>query len=344
VPYLLNIALAFNTYLPSFPPAPRPTFALLRKLDHCFASLLVGYDVKTKKPLPGFASNVDGNTKMNRFSGTDRVRCKSLADETRMLVAMVMSGENDVVDYEEDEFNDRRPARARTEPGIEPSGEATAKPLNFQQQDENIQMEEIDGVEELDFSSDEEDNRNFEIISPPRKRKADEITKDVVMTDQQATTAKEEENGHRVKVEDYDDDYRDTRVNIRDIVPVNASPGPSSSPAAKNSKSDENKGQQFHFALEDDDDDDDDEDDNNNSNAKTKTESVSPTLGSQSLRQSSDEANGQEEEGEEENLEDLEDDDEEDEEAEEMHMNVAKVYEKTLVQLGQTLGESITDD
>jgi len=261
-----------------------------------------------------------------------------------MLVAVVMSGENDVVDYEEDEFDERRPARAKTEPRNEPSGEATAKPLNFQQEDENMNMEDMDGVKELDFSSDDEDNKNSNgIISSTRKRKANEITKDVLMTDQLAT-AKGKENEHRVKVEDDDDDARDLRVKLRDIVPANASPGPSSSPAAKNSKSEESKGQrQFHFALEDDDDDDDSDDgNNNNNNAKGNTESISSLIGAQPLHQSLGSTDDEEvNEGEE---DDLGDEDEEDEEEEEMHMNVAKVYEKTLVQLGQTLGESITDD
>ncbi|KAH7030726.1 uncharacterized protein B0I36DRAFT_226304, partial [Microdochium trichocladiopsis] len=107
IPTLLALALALTEYLPSFPPAPRPTFGLLQKLDHCFASLLVGRDVKTNEPLPGFQRGLGAG-----FSRTDMVRIKSLADETRMLVAVVMSGEADVDDFEEEVEGDDPAAAA----------------------------------------------------------------------------------------------------------------------------------------------------------------------------------------------------------------------------------------
>ncbi|KAK7755010.1 hypothetical protein SLS62_003094 [Diatrype stigma] len=113
IPYLLNVASALTTYLAAFPPSPRPTFALLQKLDHCFASLLVGRDVKTRDPLPGFAVLASGSSSSSGsgllrkpsaagLSRTDMVRVKSIADETRMLVAVVMSGEADVEDIDDD--------------------------------------------------------------------------------------------------------------------------------------------------------------------------------------------------------------------------------------------------
>jgi len=83
---LLNIALAVTSYLPAFPAAPKATFGLLRKLDHAFASLLIGEDTVTSEILPGFATG-----KRAGMSRTDMVRCKSLVNETRVLIVEVMS-------------------------------------------------------------------------------------------------------------------------------------------------------------------------------------------------------------------------------------------------------------
>lgn len=88
IPYLLNIALAVTTYLPSFPPAPVSTFKLLRKLDHAFASLLKGEDSETGEILPGFEAGKRGG-----MTRTDMVRCKSLVEATRVLIVEVMSKE-----------------------------------------------------------------------------------------------------------------------------------------------------------------------------------------------------------------------------------------------------------
>lgn len=54
----------------------------------------MGRDVKSGQTLAGF-----GGYARPGFSVTDMVRIKSLADETRMLVAVVMSGESEVQDY-----------------------------------------------------------------------------------------------------------------------------------------------------------------------------------------------------------------------------------------------------
>jgi len=90
IPYLLNIALSMNNYLPAFPPAPIATFVLLRKLDHAFASLLMGRDVDSGEGLPGFGGGRKGG-----MSRTDMVRCKSLVEGTRVLVVEVMSREDE---------------------------------------------------------------------------------------------------------------------------------------------------------------------------------------------------------------------------------------------------------
>ncbi|KAI1336471.1 hypothetical protein F5Y15DRAFT_393831 [Xylariaceae sp. FL0016] len=272
VPYLLNVALALKDYMPSFPPAPRPTFALLRKLDHVFASLLVGRDIKTGLPLPGFQRGPAAG-----LSRTDMVRCKSLADETRMLVAVVMSGEADVEDDDGDE--DRVPGDGE---GREGKGQAQ----KFGGV-ETVQVEDMEAGEEDSQSSDDVD------MSPPpsRKRKAGDMGHDVV------------EDLKHIRVEDDDETGQAARAkepNEQDNTHVT-------------------NGEQFHFALDDDDDDSDAEQLPNTSNATARD----PIITADEPRR--------------------EDSDVDEEEEEELHMNVAKVYEKTRVQLGASLGESIVN-
>lgn len=101
IPYLLNIAGEFTEWLTHFPPSPPATFSLLRKLDHCFASLLLGRDIATKEPLPGFDDESHGG-----MSGTDKVRCRSLVEQTRILVVEVMSKEPQGDDDDDDEVAD----------------------------------------------------------------------------------------------------------------------------------------------------------------------------------------------------------------------------------------------
>ncbi|KAI8624951.1 hypothetical protein F5Y19DRAFT_278079 [Xylariaceae sp. FL1651] len=323
VPYLLNVALAFNTYLPSFPPSPRPTFALLKKLDHCFASLLVGHDVKTKKPLPGFSSAVD-NSARQRFSRTDMVRCKSLADETRMLVAVVMSGELDVVDYSDDEVVSSRPARAKTERSD--YHEATSSTLHGFQGVETVKAEDMEGFSDLEIDDDDEKIASL-------KRKAEE-------TAESGGEAEESTESKRVKVED----DTESGVGLNGIAPADASSNPiATTTATTDSGSKGSYKGQFHWAL-DEDDDSDDEDDPNTSNTPTTTSrarssntlSVAPPI-SPSPIPNADGDEGDEIGGDEENAEEGEED-------EELQLNVGKVYDKTLVQLGQSLGESIIDD
>lgn len=94
IPYLFNIALAISEYLPSFPAAPGATFGLLRKMDHALASLLVGRDVASGEALPGL--EVEGSG----MSRTDMVRCKSIVEQTRVVVVEVMGREGEVEDEE----------------------------------------------------------------------------------------------------------------------------------------------------------------------------------------------------------------------------------------------------
>lgn len=90
VPYLLNVANELNTWVTAFPPSPTATFSILHKLDHCFASLLTGQDIETKESLPGFENGLRAG-----FTRTDMVRCKSLVEQTRVIIVDVMSKEPD---------------------------------------------------------------------------------------------------------------------------------------------------------------------------------------------------------------------------------------------------------
>ncbi|KAG6138101.1 hypothetical protein E4U38_000648 [Claviceps purpurea] len=92
IPFLLRIATDFTIYVSSFPPSPGATFDLLRKLDHCFASLLCGMDIDSKEALPGFENGLNAG-----LTTTDMVRCMSLVERTRVL--MVVMEDN----YEEEE-------------------------------------------------------------------------------------------------------------------------------------------------------------------------------------------------------------------------------------------------
>lgn len=81
----MNIASEFNTWVVAFPPSPTATFSILHKLDHCFASLLSGEDIETHEPLPGFENGLRSG-----MSRTHMVRCKSLVEQTRVLIVEVM--------------------------------------------------------------------------------------------------------------------------------------------------------------------------------------------------------------------------------------------------------------
>ncbi|KAL2753960.1 hypothetical protein ACRALDRAFT_1075899 [Sodiomyces alcalophilus JCM 7366] len=93
IPFLLNIASDLTKYVVSFPPAPRATFSVLRKLDHCFASLLDGEDVETRETLPGFENGLRAG-----MTTTDMVRCRSSVEQTRVLMVEVLSSAEDAED------------------------------------------------------------------------------------------------------------------------------------------------------------------------------------------------------------------------------------------------------
>ncbi|KAL2162510.1 hypothetical protein VTH06DRAFT_7424 [Thermothelomyces fergusii] len=86
IPSLLNIASEFNTWMAGLPPSETAAFDILRKLDHCFASLLAGEDIETHEPLPGFENGLRSG-----MTRTDMVRCKSTVQNARVVVVDVMS-------------------------------------------------------------------------------------------------------------------------------------------------------------------------------------------------------------------------------------------------------------
>lgn len=85
IPYLFSVADMLRTYLGKFPLALRPTFGLLRKIDHAFASSLAGADIETAAVLPGYEFPSQGG-----MSTTDMIRCKSIVVSTRLEVIEVM--------------------------------------------------------------------------------------------------------------------------------------------------------------------------------------------------------------------------------------------------------------
>lgn len=114
IPYLLNIANEFTAWLGSFPASPTATFALLRKLDHCFASLLSGEDIDSKEALPGFENGL-----RHGMTATDMVRCKSLVQQTRVLIVDVMSkGEIEEDDTEDESAAESAEPQSEDERGV----------------------------------------------------------------------------------------------------------------------------------------------------------------------------------------------------------------------------------
>jgi hypothetical protein len=129
IPFLLRLASDFTQYVRSFPPAPRATFALLRKLDHCFASLLRGQDADTNETLPGFENGLRAG-----MTTTDMVRCRSLVEQTRFLMVEIMSG-GDVDDEDEDDETDMGDDESSTDL----SGNQTPTPWDVDE--ERLQMD-----------------------------------------------------------------------------------------------------------------------------------------------------------------------------------------------------------
>ncbi|EEH18842.1 hypothetical protein PABG_01161 [Paracoccidioides brasiliensis Pb03] len=100
IPYLITLAGLLNTYLPDFPFSARATFKLIRKFDAIFASLLLGEDLQTGAPLPGFEG------KHGVVSMTEKVRIKSIAESARIIVVGAQENGDDEQYGDDDEDDD----------------------------------------------------------------------------------------------------------------------------------------------------------------------------------------------------------------------------------------------
>ncbi|KAG5979072.1 hypothetical protein E4U55_005597 [Claviceps digitariae] len=130
IPFLLKVASDFTRYVRSFAPSPRATFELLRKLDHCFASLLCGQDMDSKESLPGFENGLRGG-----MTTTDMVRCRSLVEQTRVLMVEILSSTDVDDDDEEDDYDDDPEAEDSTDVGEDSAAEGL-RSSNFTWDDE----------------------------------------------------------------------------------------------------------------------------------------------------------------------------------------------------------------
>ncbi|GKT60813.1 meiotic recombination protein DMC1 [Colletotrichum tofieldiae] len=91
----------FTQWIDAFPPSPKATFSVLKKLDHCFASILTGRDMETNDTLPGFENGMRAG-----MSTTDMVRCRSSVEQTRLVIVEVLSKEPDEGDETEEDENE----------------------------------------------------------------------------------------------------------------------------------------------------------------------------------------------------------------------------------------------
>ncbi|KAF4973234.1 hypothetical protein FZEAL_9386 [Fusarium zealandicum] len=129
IPFLLRLTSDFTRYVRSFPPAPKASFAVLRKLDHCFSSLLSGQDIETGDTLPGFENGLRGG-----MTTTEMIRCRSLVDQCRILMVEVMR--DPAEDDEEDKDDDETDTDAdMDEPGIRGWGSVDDDEEMMQQMD-----------------------------------------------------------------------------------------------------------------------------------------------------------------------------------------------------------------
>lgn len=122
IPSLLNLANEFTEWVTRFPPQPTPMFSLLRKLDFCFASLLSGHDMDTKETLPGFENGVRGV-----MTKTHMVRCKSIVEQTRVVVVDVMNKRTGVEETEKYDDDDDDDDTMDTETELETEAETDAE-------------------------------------------------------------------------------------------------------------------------------------------------------------------------------------------------------------------------
>ncbi|KAI9664113.1 MAG: hypothetical protein M1821_007604 [Bathelium mastoideum] len=117
ITFLLNVAFLVQTYIPNLPRAPKVMFRLLDKLDIAFASLLQGCDLESGETLPGFETG-------RGVTGTEKVRIKSIADNSRVAVVHVMNQETPSLDSETEEAYDTASYTDEDPMDDDPSGES----------------------------------------------------------------------------------------------------------------------------------------------------------------------------------------------------------------------------
>lgn len=115
-------------------------FPAFRKLDFCFASLISGQDIETSETLPGFENGVRGV-----MTKTHMVRCKSIVEQTRVLVVELMNQQRaPQMDMDEDD-----PEGADTETELETDTEVNDSAAedggfvdpNWEDEDEDLYMD-----------------------------------------------------------------------------------------------------------------------------------------------------------------------------------------------------------
>ncbi|OJJ48092.1 hypothetical protein ASPZODRAFT_130017 [Penicilliopsis zonata CBS 506.65] len=125
IPYLISLAGMVTSYLPEYPFSARPTFRLLRKLDTVFASLLLGEDVDTGAPLPGFEG------RRNLISMTEKVRIKSIAETCRIAVVEARETQDAPIEELNDDDDDDADFESENEMadilGVEDYGDAPGR-------------------------------------------------------------------------------------------------------------------------------------------------------------------------------------------------------------------------
>ncbi|KKY36147.1 putative meiotic recombination protein dmc1 [Diaporthe ampelina] len=142
IPYLLNIANEFTEWVTKFPPQPEHLFTILKKLDYCFASLLGGQDVDTKETLPGFENGSRGV-----ITKTDMVRCKSIVEQTRVVIVDVMSkqpdenGGSDESETEDDTEKEITEAETDTEGNYSAAESSGFVDPNWEDPDDELYMD-----------------------------------------------------------------------------------------------------------------------------------------------------------------------------------------------------------
>jgi hypothetical protein len=134
IPFLLKLASDFTQYVRSFPPSPRASFELLSKLDHCFASLLQGQDAESRESLPGFENGLRAG-----MTVTDMVRCRSLVEQTRILMVEVLSGTPD--DEADDDAEEDTAEEFTDDNADEPINATSPRPVAWDIDEERLHLD-----------------------------------------------------------------------------------------------------------------------------------------------------------------------------------------------------------